>query len=390
MMSFGIKSYASWAQCLASITGKVVSRQAIFERMNSAWIGLVKQLLEIVMAQQAVKQTSSEIFKHFNRVLLQDSTTLHLPDCLSGLFKGNVSRGKAKAVAKLNIVMDVISGKFLFMKWMSFTVTEQALSGNILGIASSSDLVIRDLGYSVLRIFQDMNEKGIYFLSRLRYGLSLFAAKSGEPIDILKLLKGKAFVDHRVLCGKDKKLKVRLVAIRLSPEQAAQRRRKAKQDRDKRLNHSKEYYTLLDYVIFITNVTENIWNYRQAAAAYRVRWNIEILFKSWKSGLKIKHLIPEDIKHTERVESILYMMMLYVVWFQLLMYIPVKWYAEKHGHQISILKLANRMTIEATDWLTSTINNAFKRELMQQCRYDIRHDRINAVQRLELFFSSLA
>ncbi len=86
-----------------------------------------------------------------------------------------------------------------------------------------------------------------------------------------------------MLCGKDKKLKVRLVAIKLSHEQAAQRKRKAKQDRDRRLNHSKGYYELLGYIIFITTVTEQIWNEQQVAAAYRVRWNIEIQFKSWKA-----------------------------------------------------------------------------------------------------------
>lgn len=390
-MTLGVKSYASWAQCLSGISGKPISKQAIFGRMSSSWVSLVKQLLEKAIAQQVITPTVKKLFTQFDRVLLQDSTSLHLPTCLSSKFKGNVSKGQTKAVAKLNLIMDIISGDFLFMRWMGFTTTEQSISCNILDIARAGDLVIRDLGYSVLDIFQKMSDNRIYFLSRLRYGITLFDASSKEPLNIAKLLKRKTAVSHWVLCGKEKKVKVRLVAIKLSAEQAARRRRKAKKDRDKRLNHNKQYYELLGYIIFITNVTEQIWTAPQVASAYRIRWNIEILFKSWKSGLNIKNIIPEDFNRTERIESILYMIMLYVTYFQRLIYIPVKWFAEKYNCQISILKLARRMAIETIDWLTDNIiDNAFKKKMMKQCCYDIRHDRINAGQRLQEFYTSLA
>ena len=53
-----------------------------------------------------------------------------------------------------------------------------------------------------------------------------------------------------VLVSKGKKMKIRLVVVSLPPDQAAERRRKARQNKDKRLNHSKEYYELLGYSIF--------------------------------------------------------------------------------------------------------------------------------------------
>jgi hypothetical protein len=322
--------------------------------------------------------------------LLQDSTTLHLPDCMKRLFKGNVSRGATKALAKLNLIMDVFSGRFLLMRWMSYTVTEQSLSGSILEIARAGDLVIRDLGYSVLKTFQTLSDESIFFLSRLKYNLALFDAQTGQPFKIHRALKRKSSIDCWVCCGNKERVQARLVAIPLSPQQAAARRRKARQDRDQRLNHSKQYYFLLGYLIFITTVDETIWSRQQVAEAYRIRWNIEIVFKSWKSGLNIKDLIPDDITRTERIESILYLMMLYVIWFQLLAYLPVKCYAEKRGGSVSILKLAKRILTEGIRWLFEGINVTMKKLLMKQCRYDVRHDKLNASERLDLFYASLA
>lgn len=185
-MSYGSSSYTAWAQYIESIIGKRVSKQAIFERMNSSWVLFVKQLLEMVLVQHISKVDTKEIFNHFNRVLLQDSTNIHLPDYMARIYKGGFAKGKEKSIAKLNLVIDIFSGKFLLMQCMSFTKTEQAIASNILDLSKKGDLVIRDLGYSSLGIFEQMTQKGIYFLSRLQYGISLFEAESQRPINLLQ------------------------------------------------------------------------------------------------------------------------------------------------------------------------------------------------------------
>jgi len=360
MMIDGGKSYWSWACAMTTVIGKTVSRQAICSRMTGAWVTTVKALLQEVMAQQAVRQMKRGLFTHFGNIWLQDSTTLQLPDGMIRKFKGNVSKGKKKSVAKLNIIMNVLSGLCVVMQWTSFTVNEQRLSPDILQAARAGDLVIRDLGYFVLDVFRQMQVAGIYFLSRWQYGVCLYDTISGKAINLPKLLNGKTWMDCPILCGVQK-LKVRLVVVKLTEAQAAQRRRKAKQDRDKRCNHSRDYYKLLGYVVFITNVEASVWNYQQVAEAYRVRWNIEILFKSWKSGFHIQRLIPEARSCIERVESILYLILLYITWFQLLVFIPLQWvFREQHRKHLSIIQAAKLLQGSAICWAGGAISKAPK------------------------------
>ena len=388
MMSEGSKSYWSWARSLTCVIGEVVSKQAIFNRMTDSWLTTVKELLKEVIFHQTKIKVERQLFKHFNNVWLQDSTTLHLPDILAERFKGNWSCGKQKSVAKLNVIIDAVTGICPVMEWSSFTITEQFLAKGILQIAKAGDLVIRDLGYFVLPVFKQLSEANIYFLSRWKYGTKLYDAKSGNEVNLMKLLHRKAWIDQEIVCGRETKVKARLVAIKLSNDQASERKRKATKNRDRRLNHSSDYYELLDYVIFITNVDATKWNYQQVAEAYRLRWNIEILFKSWKSGFRIEHLIPEARTNTQRVESILYLMLIYIAWFQLLIYTPLRWYIyEKTGRHLSIIKVAKLIKSKGLDWMEVQTTAKLKREIAYYCCYDKRQDRMNEEMILHQFLS---
>ncbi len=161
------------------------------------------------------------------------------------------------------------------------------------------------------------------------------------------------------------------MAIKLDENKAAERIRKARTDRDRRLNHSKGYYVLLGYVIFITTVDRQIWNYMEVAQAYRSQWNIEIAFKSWKSGFKIPELIPGAKTRTERVESVLYLLLLYLSLFNTYIWQPLKWeIKEKLGKTISLLKTIQYMNINLLRWLNMPVDWRDKTHIAYHCCYE--------------------
>jgi hypothetical protein len=384
MMQTGVSSYWHWAVSISNLTGRLVSKQAVFKRMEPTWTATVKALVALVVSTQGGIHQDKAIFHDFGAVWLQDSSSFHLPDVLYEKFKGNVSRGKRKSVAKLNLVVNLLTGLCPIMRLDSFTVNEQRLSDSILGIARGGDLVIRDLGYFVLEVFSKLTKAQVFYLSRLKHGVFLFSL-TGESICLPKLLSGKNTLDIWVLCGSKERLPVRLVAIKLDEQQTAERIRKAKNDRDKRLNHSNEYYFLLGYVIFITNVNQDTWQTTQVAQAYRCRWNVEILFKSWKSGLKASRLTPLARTNTDRVESYLYMMMLYLSWFHLMIFAPLRWAVYKDtGKHLSIIKAA-LWAANNISWFFSGCNQIIEREIKYHCTYDKRKDRQNALEKMDSF-----
>src|SRR5689334_5803455 len=103
----------------------------------------------------------------FKRVLLQDSTTLSLSDCLVGHFPGNVSKGKQKAVARLQCIINITKMQWLHLSLDAFTNNDQSASGIILSLLKKGDLLIRDLGYFVLDILEQVIKREAFFISRL-------------------------------------------------------------------------------------------------------------------------------------------------------------------------------------------------------------------------------
>lgn len=335
-------------------------------------------LLQEAVAKKTKAALYGSIFKNFCKIILQDSTTLKLPDCLSCIFPGNRTGGVQKAVARIQTIVDIKSMQFLHFSLSGFTRNDQAASPDIIPFCSAGDLIIRDLGYFVLATFDTLMGKGVYFLSRLRFGLKIYEL-NGTEIPLRSLLKPGKAVDGQVLIG-EKKIPVRLVMLPVPKQVAAEKKRKARKDRDKRLNHSKEYYDWLEFNVCITNVDEKIWTTEEVLKAYRVRWQIEIIFKSWKTGLGMQELIHDRCTNADRVKTCFYLMLLFITLFSRKMYLPVLGKSLTSG-QTGIVSLIKMFT-----WLCENIieafdmcNNAFTQTVLNRCSYERRSTRENMV-----------
>jgi hypothetical protein len=325
-------------------------------------------------------------FKQYKRVLAQDSTTVNLPVCLGWCFPGNVSRGEKKSQLKIQVIYDVLNNKFVHFEITPFTANDQSKSKDILSIANKDDLVIRDLGYFVLECFELLNNENIRFISRLRYGVKIYDIKTEKEIDLLKQLKKSGSFDKWVILGSKQKVKVRIVAVKLSEQQANARRRKAKNDRDRRLNHDEEYYQMLGYSLFILNEDEDTFTPQQIAQIYSLRWRIEIIFKCWKSHFNLQKIIPQNTTLTkERVEATIYMMLIFILIFQagiynyMLNYIKNK----KSDILISLIKLSKFIALNIRLFFEQDLETLCP-QILYYCRYEKRNKRNNFLQNINL------
>lgn len=247
-------SYDNWASQISSLTGKIVSGQAVCKRMNFSIIIFLQELLKKSFKQKCETLFDSALFKFFPNVYIQDVTHFSLPRILAYAFPGSYSKYGESATAKIQATFNLKRGLFSGFQLFSFRDNDQKNSPKIITQLNSGDLVIMDLGYFVLKVFMLIQEKGAFFLSRYKFGISLYNNKTGAKIDLLKTLRKKGYIDNEVKMGSKEKISCRLVAIALPEKVVAERRRKAKADRNKKANHSDQYFELLGYSIYITNI----------------------------------------------------------------------------------------------------------------------------------------
>jgi len=357
MALIGKNEYSKWAEHVGILTDDTVSKVALWKRMNKEQVLCLQTILEEtfkidIYPQYLSSKNDRVLFSPFSEVYLQDSTIVSLPDVLKGLYKGSVSRGKQKSSMRIQAVFGLLQGKFKDFSLGSYTENDQGASGDIINIVKPGDLIIRDLGYFVLKVFKAIDSVEAFFLSRYHYSINIYDAKTGKQISLSKILK-RDIVDIEVLIGASERLKCRLVAVKLPDHIAAERRRKAKNNRDKRLNHSKEYLASLSWSVFVTNIDEQVWGPEKILKAYRVRWHIEIIFKGWKSHFNIMDLVPEAPKsnrnsqkyleqYKHRIDSVIYMMLIFIIMFQVHIYTSLVFKIfHKQKKLISYLKLCS-------------------------------------------------
>jgi hypothetical protein len=140
-----------------------------------------------------------------------------------------------------------------------------------------------------------MVERQAYVLSRLNTQTSLLAP-DGEELDLLKLAQScpnEAF-EVDVLMGKrpNYRLPCRLLVFPVPQQVVDQRRRKAKESAQRKGRVvSKRALALMGWTFLITNVPAEMLPMEAALILYRIRWQIELVFKLWKSDCGVDRVI---------------------------------------------------------------------------------------------------
>lgn len=275
------------AALLGLLQGGTLSKQALHQRLKVS-LGFLQACLTHWLARPLAKDLGPLRTGSFARVLLHDSSCVALNSTHTATFLGPSNQSAStQAALRVQVLYDLLAERSVQFHLTAFTRNDQAASADVLPFLQTDDLLVRDLGYFSLDVFVRLAATGAYFLSRWRFGVQLRDPATGRPIALpARLRPGISLVLPVVLSNG---LQVRLLALPLSPAIAAARRRQARANRDRRLRHNDDYYYLLGWTLLLTNASPARLPLFLASSVYRLRWRIEIIFKSWKSHLGLLH-----------------------------------------------------------------------------------------------------
>jgi len=266
--------------------GAEVTPQAIEQRHTPKLVDFLQRLFcgatkLVVGADKAL----APFLERFTNVTVLDSSTITLPDDLQEQFRGcGGSYGGGAAALKLQTELDLRSGA-LEVEVEPGRSPDGATSRQHARRGKGS-LRISDLGYFNVLVFAAMMAADEYFLSRLQFGTTVLLG-AGTAVDLLPWLEQQPgpFVDQPVLLGQKQRLACRLIAWRLPQEQANRRRQKLRQETLSKRGcaPSAERLAWCDWTILVTNVPVEMLAPKEATVLYRARWQVELLFKRWKS-----------------------------------------------------------------------------------------------------------
>lgn len=273
-----------------------VSKQGIDKRFNESTLCFLKLLIEKQLSVEIGQQLDIGWLSPFNRVTIKDGTRFDIPEEYRCYLPG--SGGSAsKAGVCIQFEFDLKGGRITYLDLTPANRPDVRDAVDVLDTVESNDLVIRDLGYYAFKSFTNIASKGAFFLSRLGSKTNVYEMNgdSLQKLDFKKLyhkmIQDKLTRVYKdVFIGTQAKIPVRLV-IELMPEDVYEQRMRKTQKLHKKKGYttSEEYKFMSRFNLFITNVPKATLPDEVVSSLYRIRWQIELIFKVWKSVFGIHH-----------------------------------------------------------------------------------------------------
>jgi Transposase DDE domain len=278
-----LEMLASTAQ-LSTVT---VSDTAVHKRFTEPCAHFLHRVLEEMtsVVVQAAHEVPVKLLRRFSAVILEDSSSIALPDELAELWRGcGGKQAHTKAAVKLHTRWELKRGQLHGPKLTAGRSSDQASPFKDEEVVSSS-LLINDLGYFNLRQIAARHQGGGYTLTRLRVGTVLFSSEGTRlQLDerVLPQCVGQ-LKELPVLVGADVRVPMRLLLLRVPKAVADQRREDLRVDAQRRGQPvSEETLRLADWTMLITDVPPKRLRFEEALVLLRERWQMEVLYKLWK------------------------------------------------------------------------------------------------------------
>ena len=269
----GTKSLASIRRSMSALTGRPISPSSFWERLST---NRLKNLLSKVVSSLLVSMGTTigignEILNTLGvtGILLLDSSSSSLPARAKKDFpapRNNV----APAAIKLHLLFNLFGG----IDWFDLSEAKMHDRKGFPPLSLlKNKLILFDLGYFDFQLFKDIQEIGGFFLTRIKENTSVII---GEVIEGLpKKFEGYPLLNIRLPKVKSKIIEVMGILEKNYKPFLSVRVVGFWNPMEKR------------YHWYVTNL---IVSAKLIYPLYRLRWQVELIFKSIKSSLRWKDL----------------------------------------------------------------------------------------------------
>lgn len=187
------------------------------------------------------------------------------------------------------------------------------------GHTPPGSLRLADVGYFKVKVFEQLAAQAVWWVSRLPARAGIWVGDHVIHLAHWIANQNGDWIDQTIELTAQR-LPCRLLAVRVSPEVAAERRRRVRQAAKarKKSTFKPETLALCDWTVVVTNLPSQHFTLDDVLSLQRLRWQIELLFKLWKSELSLDEWRSQ---HPHQILSEVYaklMMALIQHWFLLL------------------------------------------------------------------------
>ena len=259
-------------------TGIKLSQSGWYEKFKPETVKFLRECVNLAMQQMAgeTNRLLSPKMKWLEDILIQDSTVVRLSASLMNKFPAVRSRKNAAGL-KVSMLVSAVASSPQKVTIHGERIHE--IKTLKIGKWVKNKLLLIDLGFFKYQMFARIQENGGYFLTRLKEGanpqfLSILRTYRGNSIELV----GKRWKDV-----KDRMTREVLDAeVEVSFSRQMYRGKQSKDVKSFRLvaiynSEAKKYHA------YITNIPSDALSAEDIAELYRVRWDIEMIFKELKS-----------------------------------------------------------------------------------------------------------
>jgi hypothetical protein len=302
----GKKSLAQLCGVLDSNQKVSLTTEGLNQRFNEAGVRLLKKVFHDLMSKQFLLHHIPNFHDiDFYRIRILDSTGFELPSQYLKNYEGYHKSG-----VKVQLEYELLKGEFLHIKVQNGRDSDAAFGPTLINTVQANDLLIRDLGYFSLDELAKIHDRDAFYITRLKPKLLLYIRENWKytRLDLEEIMEdmeiGEVREIEHIYVSRDKRHIPRLILCKLTDEQTEERlKRRNKQEKKKGVKYSHHTKKLTRLNIFVSNIPYQCVPKEEIQTFYSLRWQIEILFKTWKSLFKIHEVKKMKM---ERFECHLY------------------------------------------------------------------------------------
>jgi hypothetical protein len=283
---------------------------------------------------------------HFAAVFLVDSTSFDCPAPLQQLFPACGGDGSAANV-KVLLRYELVQGVFQPLAVLPGKRSDQGLAKVVAQGMQAKELYLQDKGFFATACWRQAQAQGAFLLAPLPRSISLWTqpdpTQPEQTLDLARELQATSANRREwpeVLLGpaNNRAGPVRVVAFRLSEESANRQRAKLRESlRAQGRQPTQAALTMAGWLVLATNASAEQLPTKVLSYVYRLRWQVELVFRACKWVLRLDQTESEN---AYRVQCEIWARLLCAV-------LTFHWHAhanavswQTHGCEISFEKLS--------------------------------------------------